>query len=77
MANWVGGEIYYKTLDDYANSRGFTFTVGNPGTDTISSYVGTVDNIIIYESAGTPSLSSLGGWHASYDKANFSIILTR
>jgi hypothetical protein len=74
MANWSGGESYYKTLNDYAKSKGFTLTVGNPGTDTIASYVGTVDNIIIYESAGVPSLSSLGGWHSDYDKANFSII---
>jgi hypothetical protein len=74
MANWAGGESYYKTLNDYAKSKGFTFTVGNPGADTISSYVGTVDNIIIYESAGAPTLSSIGGWHTNYDKANFSII---
>lgn len=74
MANWAGGESYYKNLNDYAKSKGFTFTVGNPGADTISSYVGTVDNIIIYESAGTPSLSSLGGWHTNHDRANFSII---
>jgi hypothetical protein len=74
MSNVAGKETYYQTLSNYADSLGLTITVGNPGTDTISSYVGTVDNIIIYESAGLPSLSSLGGWHSNYDKANFSVI---
>jgi hypothetical protein len=74
MSNVAGKETYYQTLSNYADSLGLTITVGNPGTDTISTYIGTVDNIIIYESAGLPSLSSLGGWHSNYDKSNFSII---
>jgi hypothetical protein len=40
----------------------------------LSSYVGTVDTILIYESSGLPTLTSLGGWHAQYDKQNFGII---
>ena len=74
MANWAGKETYYKSLNDYAKSRGYTFTVGNPGADTISSYVGTVDNIVIYENAGAPSLSYLKGWHLNYVKKNFSML---
>jgi hypothetical protein len=74
MSNVAGKESYYKNLDTYAKSLGYTLTVGNPGTDTLSSYVGTVDNIVIYESSGLPSLSYLGGWHTSYDKKNFSIL---
>src|SRR5437588_78795 len=58
----------------YAKSLGYTYTVGNPGTDTLPSYIGTVDNLIIHEEAGVPSLSYLGGWHSSYSKNNFSII---
>ncbi len=72
--NATGGESYYKTVASYAKSLGFTFTVGNPGTDVPTSYLGVVDAMFIYETDGLPSLSSLGGWHASYDKKNFGII---
>jgi spherulation-specific family 4 protein len=74
MSNIAGEESYYKNLDTYAKALGFTLTVGNPGTDTLSSYVGTVDNIVIYESSGLPSLSYLDGWHSNYDKRNFSML---
>ena len=74
MTNTVGDENYYRNLSNYAKSVGFSFTVGNPGTDIISSYVGTMDNIIIYETGGLPSLSILGGWHTGYDKSNFSYL---
>ena len=72
MANTPGFESYYSNLTAYAKSQGFTFTVGNPGTDTIPSYIGTVDNMIIYEGPGLPTIPSLAGWHTSYDKSNFS-----
>lgn len=36
--------------------------------------MGTVDNMIIYENQGLPSIDSLKGWHLIYDKKNFSII---
>ena len=41
-----------------------TFTVGNPGADTRSTYIGTVDNIIIYERQGLPLGDSLIGWQS-------------
>jgi len=74
MANWSGEENYYSGLTSYAKSLGYTMTVGNPGTDTLSSYIGTVDNLMIYENPGLPPLSALQGWHTSYDKSNFSMI---
>lgn len=74
MFHFAGRENYYSELSQYAKSQGFTFTVGNPGTDTLPSYVGTVDNIVIYEGAGLPSIEFLGGWHANFDKSNFSFI---
>ncbi|HEX5457198.1 MAG TPA: spherulation-specific family 4 protein, partial [Candidatus Nitrosotalea sp.] len=74
MANWSGPESYYSDLTSYAKSLGYTMTVGNPGTDTLPSYVGTVDNLMIYENPGLPPLSALQGWHTSYDKSNFSMI---
>jgi len=74
MANWSGEENYYSGLTSYAKSLGYTMTVGNPGTDTLPSYIGTVDNLMIYENPGLPPLSALQGWHTSYDKSNFSMI---
>jgi hypothetical protein len=41
---------------------------------TKQSYIGTVENIIIYVRQGVPSVDSLTGWHSSYDKKNFSIV---
>ena len=74
MSNISGHEAYYRNLSDYAKSNGLAFTVGNPGIDTLSSYVGTVDNLIIYENAGLPSTTSISGWHTDYDKKSFSLL---
>lgn len=47
---------YYQNLSNYAKEKGFTFTVGNPGTRTLSKYFATVDNIVIFEEdSGFPS----------------------
>jgi len=74
QSNSAGGEDYYRRVDGYARSKAFTFTVGNPGSDSSPSYVGTVDLILVYENGGAPSLSSIAGWHASYERHNFGII---
>jgi hypothetical protein len=74
MSNVAGLENYYSTLNAYAKSLGFAYTVGNPGADTIPSYVGTVDTIVIYENQGLPSLSTLEGWHSDYSKGNFAMM---
>lgn len=74
MANTAGSETYYSNLSNYAASHGMGFTIGNPGTDTIASYVGTESNLCIYEDVGLPSISSLGGWHTSYPKSDFCMI---
>ncbi|HEV2192907.1 MAG TPA: spherulation-specific family 4 protein, partial [Nitrosopumilaceae archaeon] len=74
MANTSGLETYYSNLSQYAKSLGYTMTVGNPGTDTLPSYIGTVDDMMIYESPGLPAWSTLQGWHTSYNKSNFSMI---
>ena len=69
-----GDESYYSDLTQYARSRGLALVVGNPGTETLPSYVGTVDAIIIHEAPGLPSISYLGGWHTNYDKQNWGIL---
>ena len=42
--------------------------------DTASSYVGTVNTILVYESAGLPASAALAGWHSGYDRGNFGVI---
>ncbi len=74
MANSPGYESYYSGLGSYAKSHVGNFTVGNPGTDSAQSYVGTLDVLLIYESGGVPSLSAVTGWHASFPRANFGVI---
>jgi hypothetical protein len=61
MQSAPGGEPFYAGLTHYAKSKGFLSTVGNPGTDVDPAYVGTVDTILIYESAGLPDSSAFGG----------------
>ena len=73
MPTTTGKEGYYKSLNDFAKSQGLTLTVGNPGAAIPESYVGVLDNIIIYENAGLPDLQILQGWHLKYNKKNFSI----
>jgi len=74
MSNISGNENYYSNLSNYAKSHGFTMTIGNSGTDTLPSYIGTVDNIVIYDNKGLPPISFLGGWYTNYNKNNFSAI---
>jgi hypothetical protein len=74
QANSTGLESYYAALSAYVKQSAMDFTVGNPGTDTAQSYVGTVDLILIYESGGVPALSRLDGWHRNYDRRNFGVI---
>lgn len=74
MSHVPGNEDYYRHLSDYAKSVGIDITIGNPGRDISPSYIGTVDNIVIYENSGLPSTASLVGWHAKYSKSNFSIL---
>ena len=64
---------HYQTLSQYAKSKGMSYTVGNPGTDVPAAYVGVLDTMLIYESDGLPSVSSLSRW-SSYAPGNFGII---
>jgi spherulation-specific family 4 protein len=74
MSNTAGDEAYYKGLDQYSKGKGVGITVGNPGTETLSTFVGTVDTILIYESEGIPAVGSLGVFAGQYDRSNFGVI---
>lgn len=65
QTNWAGGESYYTQAGDYAESKGLGFTVGNPGANSIPSYLSTVDVVLIYESPGLPNLDNYDSWESS------------
>lgn len=74
MSNKVGDEPYYQGLDNFVKGKGYTVTVGNPGTDIPASFVGTVDTILIYESEGLPKVSSLDPFSGQFAPDNFGVI---
>jgi hypothetical protein len=74
MSNTAGDEAYYKGLDQYVKGKGLGITVGNPGTATLASFVGTVDTILVYESEGLPAVGSLGVFAGQFDRGNFGVI---
>jgi hypothetical protein len=74
QSNRAGDVAYYRDLSQYTKAQGLPFTIGNPGTDTAESYIGALDTMLIYESAGLPSTSQMAGWHAKYPVSNFGII---
>jgi hypothetical protein len=65
QTNWAGGESYYTQAGDYAESKGLGFTVGNPGANSLQSYLSTVDVVLIYESPGLPNLDNYDSWSSS------------
>jgi hypothetical protein len=46
---------YYTNLDIYAKSKGYKFTVGNPGSAVPLGYLEAVDTVMIYESNSYPN----------------------
>lgn len=54
----IGGPTYYSTVTSFAHNEGLNTVVGNPGDQTNSSYVGTVDIITPYEGSGLPSAAN-------------------
>ena len=73
QSNSTSDVAHYQTLSQYAKSKGLSYTVGNPGTDVPAAYIGALDTMLIYESDGLPSVSSLSQW-SSYAPGNFGII---
>lgn len=74
MSNHAEDVEHYRAITDYAKSVGMTYVIGNTGTDAAQEYVGVVDNIVISEGYGEPTLSRLAGWHVPYGRENFSYI---
>jgi hypothetical protein len=76
MASVTGFESYYSSLNSYAESLGYSLTVGNPSAQVPASYIGTLDNILIYENSGLPSeslLSSLGYQSGDFSSVSYNV----
>ena len=74
MQNSPGDESYYTTLSQYTYGLGMTYTMGNPGTATSSSYIGTVNNMMIYENNGLPSASTINQYSFGGPPSGYSMI---
>jgi hypothetical protein len=77
------GPSYNASVATCADVYGVNaLTVGNPGTEVTSDFVGPDSNdhakvfdvTLLYEGAGYPPLSSLQGWHTRVDRSYFGII---
>jgi hypothetical protein len=73
MSNKAGYESYYSSLTAYAHSIGLPLVVGNPGTHVPSAYFGTVDELLVYENPGMPSMSTLSSYTAGGTKSEFAL----
>jgi len=77
-ANGFNGDNvgWYTSLTDYIkNTKGLSFVQGNPGTNTVEEYIGSVDQIKVYESTGLPILANLfNDWKLNYPISNFGFI---
>lgn len=74
MSNERDDVDYYREITAYAKAAGMERVIGNTGTDAAPDYIGVVDNIVISEGYGTPTLSRLGGWHVAHPRENFSYV---
>ena len=74
MSNSNGYQSYYSSATDYADSLGLGLTVGNPGTSTLSSYVGTVNVMVIYENPGYPTASTVQSAAMGDSASNFAVM---
>jgi hypothetical protein len=76
MSNRAGYETYYAELTKHAKSKGFVLTGGNPGASTLSTYVGKVDTLTIYEGSAIPSSQTLASrtFNGEYHKNRFNYV---
>ncbi len=74
MSSVNGYQSYYSTLTSYAHSQGLGLVVGNAGEGVPSSYLGTVDVILVYENPSVPSLSTLASITVGQPKSDFALV---
>jgi hypothetical protein len=72
QSNKTADAAFYRSVSTYAKSQSLALTVGNPGTSVPAAFLDTVDVLLVYESAGTPQLSSLTRY--APDRTHYGII---
>jgi len=73
MSNTQGFESYYSALNSYVKSLGMTCAMGNPGSVVPTSFIGTLDCLVIYENSGLPLISDLQRYRG-HSAPNFAYI---
>jgi hypothetical protein len=74
MSNSQSEVSYYSGVSQFAASIGLGLTIGNPGTSVPSSFVGAVSILVIYESPGFPSVSTIASSAMGDASSNFAMI---
>jgi Spherulation-specific family 4 len=74
MSNKPGYESYYASATKFAHSLGLSLVIGNPGTSVPSSYIGTVNSLVVYENPGLPTASRLEQVTMGDGPSNFGVI---
>ena len=74
MTDTSGQESYYQTVGDYAKSKGFTMTTGNPGIKTPVSYMPTLNYVVISENTVTTDLKDYGEYSKYYSHLGMMVI---
>ncbi len=61
QSDQAGDVAFYAAVSTYAKGKGARLTVGNPGASVPAAYLAALDVMLIYESKGLPTLTSLSG----------------
>lgn len=87
--SYVSPPTFYSDLTTAAQGDGFNYVIGNPGSDTTTAFIGSVNTMNIFEnpysteatnatlnpsSTGCSTPSGITGWHLCYSKSNFSFL---
>lgn len=74
MSNLQSSVAYYQELHDYIKSLSPSYTIiGNPGANTLETYMPTADILVTFEGSGTTYQSyTPAAWMANYSADHFS-----
>jgi len=70
VSDYASTENYYRTLASFVIAQGMNLTLGNPGTEIPSSFIGILEIYNIYENAGLPSNETLSSSTEGYSNSS-------
>lgn len=65
---------YYQSLQSFITGKGFTASMGNPGTSVASALFGVFDELMIYESGPMPGTNTLAAYTAGHPRTEFCYV---